>query len=180
MARTIKVFSANIQRSITNIDGVLQRAVRHRYQVVCIQEPPILFGRVRRHLGFTLYAIDDSSTRAAIFVDRRLSASAPMAPNPGLVSISLNGLTIVNVYLHPNFDIAIETWRTLHSFPVTLGPTVVVGDFNTHHPDRDPRARPNPKGDIVRAWIASRELIILNPQAQPTEAAASLTWPWAP
>jgi len=82
MSRTIKVLSANVQRSIANLDGALQRAVRHRYQVVCVQEPPILSGKVRRHPGFTIYAIDGNSTRAAVYVDRRLAASAPSAPGP--------------------------------------------------------------------------------------------------
>ena len=118
MSRTCKIISANIQRiqrSLANIDGVLQRAVRHRYQVVCVQEPAVPFGRVRRHPGFTFYAIDDRVTRAAIYVDRRLLASAPTAPEHGLVTVSLQGITIVNVYLHPNFDIAIDSWRTLRS-----------------------------------------------------------------
>mgnify|MGYP003767386003 CR=1 FL=1 len=109
MSRTCKIISANVQWSLANIDGVLQRAVRHRYQVVCVQEPPVLCGRVRRHPGFTLYAIDDRATRAAIYVDRRLLVSTPTAPEHGLVTVSLQGITIVNVYLHPNFDIAIDS-----------------------------------------------------------------------
>ena len=39
-----------------------------------------------------------------------------------------------------------------------------MGDFNAHHPDWDPRACPNPKGDMVRTWIATRRLHILNPE----------------
>ena len=39
-----------------------------------------------------------------------------------------------------------------------------MGDFNAHHPDWDPRARPNPKGDMVREWIAARGLHVLNPE----------------
>jgi len=61
MTRTCTVISANVQRSLANIDGVLQRAVRHRYQVVCIQKPPVFFGKVRRHPGFTLYAVNDGA-----------------------------------------------------------------------------------------------------------------------
>jgi len=49
--------------------------------VVCIQEPPVLFGKVRRHPGFTLYAIDNS-TMAAIYIDCQLTASATSAPKP--------------------------------------------------------------------------------------------------
>ena len=122
MSRTCKVISANVQRSLANIDGVLQRAVRHRYQVVCIQEPPpVIFGRVRRHLDFTLHAIDDGATRAAIYVNRRLSTSAPTAPEHGLVTISLQGVTIVNVYLHPTLT-SLTTLSAL-SAPSRLIPT---------------------------------------------------------
>jgi len=39
-----------------------------------------------------------------------------------------------------------------------------VGNFNAHHPDWDPRARPNLKGDMVREWITARELHILKPE----------------
>jgi len=59
--------------------------------------------------GLHLYAIDDSATRAAIYVDHRLSASAPTASEHGVVTISLQAVTVVNVYLHPNFEIAINS-----------------------------------------------------------------------
>lgn len=90
------------------------------------------------------------------------SGIGPIRPRPALVSVSLGGLTISNVYLHPNLDLALDAWRQLRAF-TPEGPQVVVGDFNTHHPDWDPRARPNPRGDMLRAWISSRGLYILNP-----------------
>jgi len=74
-------------------------------------------GKVKRHPGFTLYALDDNSTRAVIYIDRRLTASATNAPKPALVSATMNGLTITNVYLHPNFDLATDTWLQLRSLP---------------------------------------------------------------
>ena len=167
MARTIKVI-ANVQRSIANIDGVLQRAVRHRYQVVCIQEPPTLFGRVRRHPGFTLYAIDDNSTWTADSRPRLqwLQILAwSRSPSTALLSSTCTYiLTPISPLTHGARS------APSRSPP---GPTVVVGDFNTHHPDWDPRARPNPKGDMVRAWIASRELSILNPPG-PTHRGGSV------
>ncbi|EGS22288.1 uncharacterized protein CTHT_0018090 [Thermochaetoides thermophila DSM 1495] len=144
MPRGCKIISANVQRSLANIDGVLQRAVRHCYQVVCIQEPPILFGRVRRHPGFTLYAVDNGAIRAAIYVGRRLSASAPTAPEHGLLSVSLQGITIVNVYLHSNLGNATNTWRSLRPLQPGPGSFVVVGDFNTHHPDWGPQGSDKP------------------------------------
>ncbi|EGS18431.1 uncharacterized protein CTHT_0050280, partial [Thermochaetoides thermophila DSM 1495] len=127
-----------VVRTSLDSDDESDLAVRHRYQVVCIQEPPpVIFGRVRRHLDFTLHAIDDGATRAAIYVNRRLSTLAPTAPEHGLVTISLQGRTLCSLQVDPN------------SF-------IIVGDFNAHHPDWDPRARPNPKGDMVREWIAAR------------------------
>ncbi|EGS20213.1 uncharacterized protein CTHT_0047290 [Thermochaetoides thermophila DSM 1495] len=53
-------------------------------------------GKVKQHPGFTLYALDDNSTRAVIYIDRRLTASATNAPKPALVSATMNGLTITN------------------------------------------------------------------------------------
>jgi hypothetical protein len=61
--------------------------------------------------------------------------------------------------LTPDFQLS---YRHLAPALLPRGLTVVVGDSNTHHPDWDPRARANPRGDMVKPWIASQGLHILN------------------
>jgi len=113
MTTPLKVISANVQRSIANTDGVLELAARRKCQVVCIQEPPVTFGRIRRHPGFTTIGLDDENARVAIYLDRRFTGNPIFPPEHSIIGISLQAVTIINVYLHPRLDRALPAWSRL-------------------------------------------------------------------
>ena len=95
MLPSLKVISANVQRSIANIGGVLELAARRKCQVVCIQEPPLTFGRIRRHPGFTTIALDDKNVRVAIYLDRRFTGNPIFPPEHSIIGNSLQSLSLM-------------------------------------------------------------------------------------
>jgi hypothetical protein len=51
----------------------------------------------------------------------------------------------------------------------TLQPsTILLGDFNTHHPWWDPLAKPSPNADELVNWIENQELALLNTPGEGT------------
>jgi hypothetical protein len=98
MLPSLKIISANVQRPIANTDGILELAVKRKCQTVCIQERPLIFGKVRRHPGFTTLTLDRNDTRAAIYVDRCLIFDPALSPPTIPFSATLYHRSRLSIY----------------------------------------------------------------------------------
>ena len=172
-SRFLQILSANTQKSIANTDRLLELAVRHKIPLVCVQEPAVIRGKVRRHPGFTVISSDDPECRSAIYIDKKFPFSTLHDPLHFAVSISFSNLQIVCIYIHPRDELAFPAWRFLRSIRASQS-HIIVGDFDTNHPLWDPHSQTNPRGELLTTWIAAAGLVILNPSGE-TQGS-----PWSP
>ena len=169
----LKIISANVQRSIANTDGVLELAVKRKCQIACIQEPPITFGKVRRHPSFTTLALDDNDTRAAIYVNRHLTfdpafpSTTPFSASPYHRS-RLSTYTCIPGWIGPSqTGHALETYN---AYSALLSLATLIHDTTLGFPspaepqkrharclDLDPwPSRPKPARLYTSGWWSTR------------------------
>lgn len=160
-SKTLKIASANCDQSMANLDGLLEWATSNKYPVVCVQETPFLpGGRVRRHPGYTTITLDDKQkrTRTAIYVAKTHTTSQAWPAQPFGCAVVVSGVTIFNFYWHPQEHKAREAMSFTTSLSVPHN-SIVVGDFNSKHPDWDLRTRdPEPRATTLNDWILTLPL----------------------
>lgn len=162
----LKVISVNVQKSLANIDGTLEWAINNRIPVVCVQEPPVIQGRLRRHPGFHVIGLDDRDTRTATYIAKTHKFVVTTSPRTHTTTTSVQGADITNVYWHPQDRQAAPARTYLPEVP-TLH-SLIVGDFNAHHHTWDPRFRNSPRGTEIDDLMATLGLHLLNTPGVPT------------
>jgi len=132
-------------------------SAKHPPSIVCLQDPPVWRNRLPLYLGFTFFALvlANRRPRVAFYVFKAIIDMATVTTtftcraDLATLDISAQSLfgtkaekfRIVNCY---------SVWGTTHTertISPTLAlrfvsfPTLVVGDFNIHHPSADPLRR---------------------------------------
>ena len=82
-------------------------------------------------------------------------------------------LTIANVYFPPVSSNYVQPMEDRQTWVDTLearGPSVICGDFNTHHVSWDEYAQGMPRGAELYNWVEENEMAMLN-DGKPTRAA---------
>jgi len=121
--------------------------------IVCLQDPPVWRNRLPSHSGFTSFAPSAPSRRprVAFHVFRSLIHMATITPiftgrsdiaTLEIAARSLFGTTverfhIINCYSLWGKTITERAVAPSLALPLSHFPTLVVGDFNIHHPSAD-------------------------------------------
>ena len=127
--------------------------------IVCLQDPPVWRNRLPFFAGFNLFAplIPNRRPRVAFYAFRSLMDMATITPIFSsrsdhatleisahfLFSIKAEKFHIVNCYSMWGSTAIERTVSPTLALPSTAFPTLVVGDFNIHHPSADPIRRHN-------------------------------------
>ena len=157
---------------------MLQAAIELKVDLILVQEPwltprdPILgYTNTRSiaHPSFTQVlpriAIGDLRPRTLAYIARGFRIETTLIPieDPDLLVLNIGGLELLNIY---NQDPQLARGpRTLEwsVYPRALSPrAIVLGDFNTHHPQWDPLASESQGARELVQWVESKDLALLN------------------
>jgi len=127
--------------------------------ILCVQDPPVWRNRLPSHLGFTAFApsgtgrhprvafyvfmsLMDMTTITPIFTGRSDIATLEITP-PSLFGTTMERFHIITCYSVWGKTTTESTITPTLALPSSSFPTLVVGDFNIHHPSADALRKPN-------------------------------------
>ena len=129
-------------------------SAKHPPLIVCLQDPAVWRNRLPFFAGFDSFAplISNRRPRVAFYVFRSLMDMATVTPiftsrsDLATLEISAHSLfgtkadkfLIVNCYSVWGLTATARTVSPVLALPSFTSPTLVVGDFNIHHPSADP------------------------------------------
>ena len=191
---SVKVLQINVNRNATTTENILNLAVELNISILAIQEPKIFnldkeetTTRSVLHSGFNqimprhgLYR-----PRAIYYVSKNIATSlshdSPL--DPDCVVIDVFGLKLVNIYNNSTQNVELELNSTIsytiyRDFFLDLidSRTILLGDFNAHHPSWDPLSPKNASGDYLIELIQNNELILLNSPGKGTFYRPQMTY----
>jgi hypothetical protein len=163
-----KILQVNLNRNQQATESALQLALELKVDLPLVQEPWILkdnsIARSINHPSFTqiLPNFGEWRPRTLAYASRGYKPIVSLPPNspqdPNLLVIDIktktSKLQVLNIYNED--DQAKEGPRTLERclFPREVEPnSILLGDFNTHHPWWDPLARKSTNADKLVEWI---------------------------
>jgi hypothetical protein len=147
MNRETKVLYININRNPSTTEYILQIAIELYIQIVVVQEPWTIRNnsneyRSINHSSFIQILPNYGSFRPRILFYIVKDYRASLVPNslkdPDYIIINIEDNTqIINIYntSHPEAPNTIPTIQRSNLLPNSLKySTIILGDFNTHHP----------------------------------------------
>lgn len=186
----IKLISFNANKTNINIESALQSAIELRVDIVLIQEP-WFYGPLEReewiqlkstsHKDFTqilpnypLHLRPRTLTYVSKFFTPAVSLArdSPIDPDIQIIDITEGeaSLQVINLYNQKCQDgQALRTFqRSLKG--IHLHPnTILMGDFNSHHPQWNPEVEhPNKEAKELAEWFEDKDLELLNKPGEAT------------
>src|SRR5712664_4611173 len=180
MSNYIKVLQVNVNRNSSATETVLQTAIELDIKVLVIQEPWIIVrdntNREYRSIIYPSYfqILPNYGTlrpRTLIYIARELQASlaqnSPSDPDCLIIDLSLGILKmqLINFYntIHPEDPNSILTILREDILPTTLfDSSLLLGDFNIHHPWWDPLKPQSTHTVHLISYIENHSLRLLN------------------
>lgn len=180
----LRILQINLNRSIEATESVLQLAIEMKIDIIAVQEPWILgsslsprdfTGENRRsvnHQSF-LQILPEGNIRPRVMLyssrelQAQISTSPSLPPDPDclLLSIQINGFgfQLLNIYEEASLQEGLERTipRAVLPFQVQ-SKTIVLGDFNTHHPWWDPFSPMSSNATLLAKWFEENNLELLN------------------
>lgn len=127
-------------------------ADKEKVDIICLEETHVDGDTASRFsiTGFDLvsYTLHAKHGRAT-YVRGNITEAAHVLSTPFCDVIRVGGYHIANVYKPPS-----ESWDSTDVLPVLPHPAVLVGDFNSHHPDWGYQEA-NPDGDQLQTGLHS-------------------------
>jgi hypothetical protein len=183
-----KILQVNLNRSLPATESALQVAIELKIDILLIQEPWILsdsddFSTARSVAHQSYFQLLPVWTglrpRTLAYVSRsytpivNTSPISPTDPDVLIVDISEKGEKVqaINIYNEKDLDFDLERGHTLQRFLYNFtlsSKSIIVGDFNLHHPLWEPTARPTPNSERLVDWIEEQELALLNTPGEST------------
>ena len=164
---SIKVLQINVNRNAITTENILNMAIELNISILAIQEPKIF--NLDKEEATTRSVLHSSFNqilprhglyrpRVIYYVSKNIAASlsrdSPL--DPDCVVIDVFDLKLVNVYNNFSQNVEIEsnstTSHTIYKdFFLGLidSKTILLGDFNAHHPSWDPLSPKNASGDYL-------------------------------
>jgi hypothetical protein len=96
----------------------------------------------------------------ATYVRHNITEATKVESNPHCDAVRVGGFHIVNVYKPPS-----ERWDSMNPIPVMSHPSVLVGDFNSHHPDWGYK-EPNEDGALLQNWASCNDFHLIHDSKQ--------------
>ncbi|XP_044718774.1 reverse transcriptase (RNA-dependent DNA polymerase) domain-containing protein [Hirsutella rhossiliensis] len=157
--KTLKVFQANVGKIPPAHDCALALADSAKYDIVLLQEPWTEAKNSRcltkTHPAYDTYSPVDSwdsnDTRPRVMTYIHI------------LWLTVNGVTIVNFYRQPHYDVSLDVLLRWSAPEKTL----VAGDFNAKHYTWQ-TGRLEGRGEDIATWAAENGLNLLNTADEPT------------
>ena len=174
----LRIFQANLNRSIEATETALELAVRENVDIIAVQEPWMIqegeqgFTRSIAHRAFQMIlprCDKDIRPRTMFYVKRDLQVQLTQLnlKDPDIQALTLQDskgkrLQVVNVYNERDQEGRWTVERSLYNVGL-LASSVVLGDFNTRHPIWDPFGNDNSRrANELADWFDSKDLQIQN------------------
>ena len=192
ISTSFKVLQVNLNRSAVATESALQLAVELNMDLIIVQEPWVIPGpdyiniRSVIHQSFLQILPKDPRyrPRTLVYVSRSfrplvcLAASSPLDPDMLVIDIIEQNAKIQLLNIYNESDQGGTSQNTLDRclYTYSLEPTsVVLGDFNTHHPWWDPLANKSQNADKLVNWLEIANLTLAN-----TPGTRTFFWPNLP
>ena len=146
-----KILQINTNRNASTTEHILQEAIKLEISILAIQEPWVIElasgYRSVIHQSFIQVFPDFSTARPRVmfYILRtfkvNLALASPKDPDCIIIDLIEFNIQLINIYnaTHPNILDSIPTIQRKDLLPAILASnTVILGDFNTHHPWWDP------------------------------------------
>jgi ribonuclease HI len=190
ISSSIKILQVNLNRNQAATESALQVAIEASIDLILVQEPWIYRQEGQatyessfstQHPSFTQILPKNRvlRPRTLVYVSRSFKPLVSLAPNspndPDCQAITIveenSKILLLNVYNEA--DQANQAGHTLDRviYPIFTSiprDTLVLGDFNTHHPNWDPLARTSQGANNLIRWFEANNLTLLNTPGQVT------------
>jgi ribonuclease HI len=188
ISSSLRVLQVNLNRSQISTETTLQLAIELKVDIILVQEPWLVQGdwaktRSIAHPAFKqIFPNNPLALRPRIlaYISKSLKPSttiSPSSPNdPDVLIIdTIEGgsrVSFLNIYnekgLGANNSKTLE--RVLYPLSETIdfNSTVIVGDFNTHHPFWDPLSNASPGAEDLINWMEYYDLSLVNTPGETT------------
>ncbi|KJZ69554.1 hypothetical protein HIM_11047 [Hirsutella minnesotensis 3608] len=176
--KTLRIFQANVGKIPAAHDTALALADSERFDLVLLQEPwtGLKNGRclTKTHPAYDTFSSvtdwDSRDTRPRVMTYVRRSAGLVAdqkrpAATRDILWLTVNGVTVVNFYRQPDYDVALEILLRWNATDKCL----VSGDFNAKHPSWQ-AGRQEHRGEDIAFWAMDNRLGLLNAVDVPTNA----------
>jgi len=177
----IKVLQINLNRSQSATESALQVAIELKVDLIIVQEPWIYtpdstdYNSCRSvlHQGFTqiLPRNNKLRPRTLAYISREfkplvcLAASSPLDPDMLVIDIieGNHKIQLLNIYNEADQqgNNTSTLTRCLYNQQVYAS-SILLGDFNTHHPWWDPIAQQSPRAEELVEWLEQQNLSLQN------------------
>lgn len=173
----IKVLQINLNRNQAATESALQLAVELKIDIIAVQEPWIFSKestspRSVQHPGFSqILPISQHRPRTLFYIAKDFKPivnTAPRSPqDPDVLIVDItegnSRIQLQNVYNEADQAGNGPDTLTRCIYQQMLYPSsVLIGDFNIHHPWWDPLAKPSQGADVFVDWIEQNELSLVN------------------
>jgi ribonuclease HI len=174
---SLKTLQINVNRSLPTTEHVLQLAIELNISILAIQEPWTIKDntttsfRSINHSSFRQVLPNYGSFRPRVIfyilnnINITLAPNSPQDPDCIIIDIAEYNIQLINIYnaTYPNIPNSTITLLRPGIIPNLLAnKTILLGDFNIHHPWWDPLAQPSPNSDILLDLIENYNLSLLN------------------
>ncbi|KJZ72308.1 hypothetical protein HIM_08349 [Hirsutella minnesotensis 3608] len=179
--KTLRIFQANVGKIPAAHDTALALADSERFDLVLLQEPwtGLKDGRclTKTHPAYDTFSpvtgwdSRDTRPRVMTYVRRSSGLVADQkrpAATRDILWLTVNGVTVVNFYRQPDYDVALEILLRWNATDKCL----VSGDFNAKHPSWQ-AGRQEHRGEDIAFWAIDNRLSLLNAVDVPTNARGS-------
>ncbi|KAJ8063433.1 hypothetical protein OCU04_008652 [Sclerotinia nivalis] len=178
----IRILQINLNKSPQTTESALQLALELNIDLILIQEPWILSNpekdysstRSIAHSSFTQLFPNHPSNlrpRTLTYISKSfkplvaLAPDSPKDPDMQIIDISEGNHTVQLLNIYNEADQAKEKGHTIERclFNTSLSHhTILVGDFNSHHPWWDPFSNKSSNADQLAEWFEDHNLTIMN------------------
>lgn len=183
-----------MNRNSATTENVLELAIELDIKVLVVQEPWVITGDNNREYRSIIYPsfyqiLPNYGTlrpRTLFYIARELQTSlasnSPSDPNCLIIELSLGALKmqLINFYnaIHPEDDNSILTILREDILPTTLeDSSLLLGDFNIHHPQWDPLRPPSTYTTHLISYIETHSLRLLNKPGEGTFYRSNMSTP---
>jgi hypothetical protein len=177
-----KILQINVNRNSITTENILQMAIELNIKILAIQEPWVISNnsnefRSINHPSFKQLFPNYSTFRPRVlfYISREytvnLASISPLDPDCIIIDLIDQNIQLINIYnaSHPNIENSIATIQRENLLPELLARnTIILGDFNTHHPWWDPLNTQSANSVYLMDIINKYSLNLLNTPGEGT------------
>lgn len=180
----IKVLQINLNKSQQATESALQLAIELQIDIIFVQEPWLIpksqhHGDYREtrsvnHQNFIQILPNHNSSerpRTLVYVAKKIRSQVLLAPNsprdPDFQELEMvvdnSKITLINIY--NQIDQLTKTQKTTDRCLFKIHPqknTIIMGDFNIHHPLWESLASISSEGEELMDWMDEHQMELLN------------------